>query len=297
MYHYMSLHALYICFIEIMIIISMKVLYAKDLFTSGVKILEKKDDKYGGVVIEMKEMMNPSSFAASLKASLFNWRLQGKKGVWLKLPIELSDLVDVAKKEGFWYHHAEKIYIMMVYWIPKTPSTLPSNASHKVGIGAFVINEHEEMLVVQEKNGYFAGTGFWKMPTGLVEEGEDVCDAAVREVKEETGIDAEFVEFLAFRQYHKALFSKSDLFFVCKLKPLSTTVTKQDSEIETAKWMKMEEYCEQSYVKEHEGFLSVAEICKMASSKKNAYSGFSANLKSQRTPGKKSYVYSSASNI
>ncbi|PNX67570.1 nudix hydrolase 2-like protein, partial [Trifolium pratense] len=54
------------------------------------------------------------------------------------------------------------------------------------------------VLVVQEKNGRFSGKGIWKLPTGAVDVGEDVCDAAIREVKEETGIDTEFVEVLAF---------------------------------------------------------------------------------------------------
>ncbi|WJX50966.1 Nucleoside diphosphate-linked moiety X motif 6 [Trifolium repens] len=44
------------------------------------------------------------------------------------------------------------------------------------------------VLVVQEISGKFGGTGVWKMPTGVVDEGEDICDAAIREVKEETGV-------------------------------------------------------------------------------------------------------------
>ncbi|CAH9089403.1 unnamed protein product [Cuscuta europaea] len=254
-------------------------------------ILAATEDTYGGVTVDMKEKMDSNPFATSLTASMQLWKQQGKKGVWLKLPIELSDLVDVAKKEGFVYHHAEETYVMMVYWIPKTPSTLPANASHQVGIGAFVINDEGEILVVQEKYGKFGGTGLWKMPTGVVKEGEDISDCAVREVKEETGIDAEFVEFLAFRQNHKLLFSKSDLFFVCKLKPLSSTITKQDTEITDAKWMKIEEYMEQPFVKESESFSSVAEICNMAARKDDAYSGFIANPKTKKRPGAKSYLY------
>lgn len=72
---------------------------------------------------------------------------------------------------------------------------------------------------MQENTGKFKGTGLWKFPTGVVEEvilrafielllhfhqgcpvlvifsllrtmsqGEDICDAARREVKEETGV-------------------------------------------------------------------------------------------------------------
>lgn len=45
------------------------------------------------------------------------------------------------------------------------------NAHLQVGVGAFVVNEHQEMLVVQEKNGPLKGQAVWKMPTGLVQQG------------------------------------------------------------------------------------------------------------------------------
>lgn len=48
------------------------------------------------------------------------------------------------------------------------------------------MNEHRQVLMVQERNGPLRGMGVWKMPTGLVEVGEDVSHAAVREVLEET---------------------------------------------------------------------------------------------------------------
>ncbi|XP_070677707.1 nudix hydrolase 2-like [Malus domestica] len=112
--------------------------------------------------------------------------VQGKKGVWIRLPIERVNLVEAAVKEGFWYHHAESDYLMLVYWIPQSPHTLPTNSTHRVGTGAFLINQNREVLVVQEKGGQYRGTGVWKLPTG-VDEGEDIFAAAVREVKEETG--------------------------------------------------------------------------------------------------------------
>ncbi|GKV19365.1 hypothetical protein SLEP1_g29639 [Rubroshorea leprosula] len=95
---------------------------------------------------------------------------------------------------------------MLVYWIPKTENTLPANASHRVGVGAIVFNENRELLVVQEKTGRFRGTGIWKIPTGTVEQGEDIFKAVVREVKEETGIDTEFLEVLGFRYTSHTIF-------------------------------------------------------------------------------------------
>ncbi|GFZ03347.1 nudix hydrolase homolog 2 [Actinidia rufa] len=152
------------------------------------KLLTGMNDEHGGVIVEMTtEPMDAHVFSSLLRTSISHWRQQGKKGVWIKFPIELVNLVEPAVKEGFYFHHAEPKYLMLVHWIPETTNTLPGNATHRVRIGAFIMNEKKEVLVVQEKNGVLRGTGVWKFPTGVVDEGEDICDAAVREVKEETG--------------------------------------------------------------------------------------------------------------
>ncbi|KAG4964210.1 hypothetical protein JHK85_039185 [Glycine max] len=152
-----------------------------------IELLSGVEDHHGGVVVDVQDPMDSTLFSSILQASIYKWSQQGKKGVWIKLPIQHSNLVDPAVKAGFRYHHAEPDYLMLVRWIPDTPDTLPANASHRVGVGAFVINNNKEVLVVQETGGKFRGTGVWKMPTGAVNEGEDLCEAAIREVKEETG--------------------------------------------------------------------------------------------------------------
>ncbi|KAL6999119.1 nudix (nucleoside diphosphate linked moiety X)-type motif 2 [Sarracenia purpurea var. burkii] len=199
-----------------------------------VELLSAVNDDHGGVIVEVKEPIDSEAFLYRLRASISLWKLQGIKGIWIKLPIALVNLVEIAVKEGFWYHHAEPHYLMLVYWIPETVNTIPANATHRVGVGAIVMNDKRELLVVQEKSGKFQGTGAWKIPTGVVDEGEDISAAAVREVKEETGINTEFVEILAFRQIHKSFFGKSDLFFLCMLRPLSFDIQKQELEIEAA---------------------------------------------------------------
>ncbi|EXB98269.1 Nudix hydrolase 2 [Morus notabilis] len=236
-------------------------------------LLSAVNDLHGGVRVEMKEPINPQEFGVLLRASMSQWRAQEKKGIWIKLPIELANLVEIAVKEGFRYHHAESDYLMLVHWIPVTADTLPANASHSVGIGAFVMKDNGEVLVVQEKTGRFKGLGVWKYPTGVVNEGEDICTAAIREVKEETGIDTEFVEVLAFRESHKLLFTKSDLFFVCMLKPRSFDIQIQVVEIEAAKWMPVEEYEAQPFIQNHKLFNLVAKICRAKSVAD--YTGFS----------------------
>ncbi|XP_044502161.1 nudix hydrolase 2-like [Mangifera indica] len=253
-----------------------------------VELLNAVDDLYGGVTVDMEKPMDSKLFASALKSSLSYWRQRGKKGVWIKLPSEFANLVEPAVQQGFRYHHAEPDYLMLVHWIPETPDTLPVNASHRVGVGAFVINHKREVLVVQESSGQFRGKGVWKLPTGVVNEGEDICAAAIREVKEETGVDAEFVEVLAFRQSHQSFFRKSDLFFVCMLRPSSFHIQKQDSEIVAAQWMAAQEYAAQPFVQEHRLFNYVAKICLTKS--EEDYAGFSP-LSATTASGKTSYLY------
>ncbi|PWA50532.1 bromodomain, NET domain protein [Artemisia annua] len=101
--------------------------------------------------------------------------------------------------EGFWYHHAEPSYLMLLYWIPETKNPIPGNASHIARVGAIVLNDKREhlilmeykiiylgyvscdhhmfnegyvyfskMLVVQEKMGHLRGV--WKISTGITHE-------------------------------------------------------------------------------------------------------------------------------
>ncbi|KAK4781436.1 hypothetical protein SAY86_015538 [Trapa natans] len=199
-----------------------------------IQVLDAIEDSHGGVIVEMNETMDSDSFSTLLQDSLSVWRRLGKRGVWIKLPIENANLIVTAVEAGFRYHHAEPNYLMLVCWLPRTTDTLPANASHRVSIGAFVMNDKRELLVVQENSGKFKGKGLWKLPTGVANEGEDIHLAAIREVKEETGIDTEFVEILAIRQIHDSFFTKSDLFFVCLLQPRSSYIQKQHLEIEAA---------------------------------------------------------------
>jgi len=70
-----------------------------------------------------------------------------------------------------------------------------------------------------------AAADYWNSPKGLIEKGEDEREAAVREIKEETGLsDIEFIEGFRERDHylfrrksekpgHKAGFTIKDVFF------------------------------------------------------------------------------------
>lgn len=60
---------------------------------------------------------------------------------------------------------------------------------HIISAAAIVLNDQNEILLIR---GPRRG---WEMPGGQVEEGESLKAAAIRETKEESGIDIEIVKF------------------------------------------------------------------------------------------------------
>lgn len=211
-------------------------------------MLASKYDLYGGVIVDADAVPSDEQlFRSVMKSSLAEWKQLEKRGIWLQLRIELAALIPIATAEfGFEFHNAEKSHIMLTKWLPtNTPNTLPANASHTVGVGAVVTDKDGRVLLVREKSGPAAKLGIWKVPTGLVDAGEDLHDAAVREVKEETGIDAVFEHLGAFTMNHGgnlAHAGKSNVFFTVKCRAVSTEISTQKGEIVEAQWFTVEEW-------------------------------------------------------
>ncbi len=65
---------------------------------------------------------------------------------------------------------------------------------HIISAAAIVINDNNELLLIK---GPRRG---WEMPGGQVEEGESLKAAAIRETKEESGIDIEIMKFCGIFQ-------------------------------------------------------------------------------------------------
>ncbi|XP_050372277.1 nudix hydrolase 8-like [Argentina anserina] len=253
------------------------------------ELLDAWNDEYDGVIINPESLpMSSNAFASAVQASLSKWKMKGKRGVWLKILQEQADLVPIAIQEGFNFHHAEPGYVMLTFWIPSEPCMLPDSPSHHIGIGAFVINDKREVLVVKEKCSC-SSSGVWKIPTGYINKSEDIFSGATREVKEETGIETTFLKMVAFRHAHKVSFEQSDLLFVCMLKPLSSEITIDDKEIQDAKWMPLDEFTEQPYYEDDHLSNKVIDICIAAHG--DNYSGFIGHQLNSKIDGKLSYLY------
>ncbi|AJD91916.1 hypothetical protein JMA_25990 [Jeotgalibacillus malaysiensis] len=112
----------------------------------------------------------------------------------------------------------------------------------KVWLGAagVVENSKGEWLVVKKKYGGLKGK--WSIPAGFVEEGETADQAAVREVKEETGITAEVIKVAGFRSgVLKDTISDNMIIFVMRAVDEAESLMVPEEEIAEAAWIEKSE--------------------------------------------------------
>ena len=203
-------------------------------------------DQFRGILVDAERLPADAEFPAALERSLAAWKAEGFRLVWLKVPIERAALVPVATAAGFAFHHANEGDLMMTRRLVED-AFVPTHATHYVGVGGVVLNERRELLVVCERHRR-TSQRYYKLPGGALQPGEHLVDAVLREVLEETGVRAEFEALVCFRHWHGYRYGKSDIYFVCRLKPLSQDVTMQAEEIEECMWMPVEEYLDHELV-------------------------------------------------
>jgi ADP-ribose pyrophosphatase YjhB (NUDIX family) len=112
-----------------------------------------------------------------------------------------------------------------------------------VGVGAIIVQEGRVALI---KRGHPPLMGQWSIPGGVLEVGETMREAAVREAREETSLMVETGEFLGVFdrvvrdeagrvQYHYVLID-----FLCR--PVAGEL-RADGDADEVKWFTWEEVC------------------------------------------------------
>jgi ADP-ribose pyrophosphatase YjhB (NUDIX family) len=77
-------------------------------------------------------------------------------------------------------------------WLSQVVPGIPGYVTPKVAVGAAVGNDKGELLLIQRSD-----SGVWLYPTGWCDVGYSAAEVAVKEVFEETGIEAEPVRLIA----------------------------------------------------------------------------------------------------
>jgi ADP-ribose pyrophosphatase YjhB (NUDIX family) len=80
---------------------------------------------------------------------------------------------------------------LVVEWMKAVGQGVPGYVTPKIAVGAVVGNEKGEILLVQRGD-----SGVWLYPTGWADIGYSPSEVAVKEVKEETGIECEVLQLL-----------------------------------------------------------------------------------------------------
>lgn len=205
-------------------------------------LLTARKNPYQGLRIEPSALpVDTVDFANQLAASLSIWQDEGIKVVWLPIPSAHAALVPLAVAAGFAFHHCSNTQVTLTKRL-QAAAHIPDAATHSIGVGAVVISAQNEVLTVLEKSDQQKRPGFFKLPGGMLERGEHIATGAMREVWEETGIHTNFMGLLGLRHHHQGQFDSSNIYFVCRLHPLSHVLTVDGEEIAEARWIDIDTY-------------------------------------------------------
>jgi ADP-ribose pyrophosphatase YjhB (NUDIX family) len=112
---------------------------------------------------------------------------------------ELDDAIAVARETD---HFVQE-------WLQNVGEGVPGYVTPKVAIGAVVGNDDGEILLVQR-----ADSGIWLYPTGWADVGYSPSEVAVKEVREETGIDCEPTALLSVIDGQRMGFSRFGMYML-----------------------------------------------------------------------------------
>ncbi|MCD6397135.1 MAG: NUDIX domain-containing protein [Spirochaetaceae bacterium] len=203
------------------------------------KTLPYQINLYQGAVLDTDCLPdNESDFLDILKETITEIRKKNLQLIWLYLPKVRADLVASAVNYGFTYHHADENGLQLIFKI-YPEAFVPGYATHFIGAGGVLIDDSNRILVIQERCHKHK---HYKLPGGVLEPGEHISHAVEREVFEETGISSKFLSLNCFRHWHGYRYGKSDIYFVCRLKPLSFEIKIDHTEISEAIWMPVDDY-------------------------------------------------------
>lgn len=202
-------------------------------------------NRYNDVEIDVGRMDigSEESFSRDLEREIRRWksRISGRRGetsalMWLRVPVDNVHCVPWVVRRRFSLHHATPDYVMLVHRA-SSRAVVPKYGTHYMRVECLVVEAGTgRVLVVKESVG--PSDLKYKFVTGSVDPGEYVSEAAVREVREETGIRATVSGMLGLGNRLGTRFGKDEMLVgVLMTAEIGQVPTRDDMEVEDARWM------------------------------------------------------------
>jgi 8-oxo-dGTP pyrophosphatase MutT (NUDIX family) len=205
-------------------------MYARLVPRRQLSTILERPAPYNSVRLELPPALSSAALTSHLAALEPSWRAAGRTSIWVRVPMAQGELLPPLHAAGFRFHHALDDAAELTRWLPATASKVPPLATHQMGCAGVVLDvtpSGEPLLLTVRENRPVSAAGglraaLWKFPGGLADAGEDIGQAAAREVLEETGVRSSFAAILAFRHTHGAGFGGkvSDLYVLTLCTPL-----------------------------------------------------------------------------
>jgi len=204
-------------------------------------MLITKEDHYNGLIIDpLSTQLSSPDFKKSLISLLAKSKKDEKNLLWLDLTTEQPQHISIALELGFEFHNCESKRTMLTYQV-KTNAYIPVSPTHTIGVGAIVINDNNEILLVRDR--ISSNHSIYKLPGGMVEHSNKLSDAVEREVYEETGIKSKLIKMVSVLNSHPYRFNKSNMYIVFQLEALNLEINIIDThEIELALWLPLDDF-------------------------------------------------------
>lgn len=124
-------------------------------------------------------------------------------------------------------------------------------------VGAIILNEKNEVLIMSRKTDDFMG-GIDELPSGNMEQGENIYDSLIREVKEETNLDVVNVKlYIGSFDYISGKGKKARQYnFVLDVKNTGNIILTEHDEY---KWLTIEEIRKSNKITDEVKY--ILEIC------------------------------------
>ena len=214
-----------------------------------VLMLSVKEDLYNGLIVETESIpLSVSTFKTSLQELIAQAANKKIALLWLDLNSIQAQHLAAALEMGFEFHNCEAQRVTLTYQVTKG-AYIPVAPTHTIGVGAVVINEKNELLMVRDR--IHTSNSIYKLPGGMLEHSQSLEEGVVREVWEETGIEAKLIKMVSVLNSHPFTFNKSNMYIVFQLEALSSKINVIDThEIEKALWLPLKDFFENDEISE-----------------------------------------------